>query len=597
MVAAACLYALLAPRFYVGHFGDDARDILASKALLQGSYSNLQLPGHPPLNFPLPGFALFLMPFVALFQKHLEWLKLVPISLCLGSIFLVYQLWKDDLSPTALGLLLAFFAFNPTTLALSSTVISDTPYLFMLLFTFVLLRHPPDWRRNLWLWMATGGAVLLRPEGTFLFLCVTAALAWTKKWKTLAGAIGVIGLWAGVLLWNHARTGSASGYISIFHQSLPILSQGLGSLIRHIAALLKSLVLEVLFGVMIELQTPLRLFFITALIWIVIVFLLAGCRRWLESKQTPPAVGLAVGLYVFFHLWVHSIWLAVDAHYLWPILPFAAFFIVYFVDHIPERRIKKRAAATSVALLTLLYGWQAVFAVRQTVESPPGSGLAAGSLEWVRRQLPPDAFILSPLASVITLYTRRYSTAFIGGNDPDDFHYRVLQKGFTHVLVSPFQVLYVQTSDANDPMKGWERSQRWLETETGSYEPLYANEAERIRIYRVQPAPKFQEAYAQYSRLLETLRASPRPDWDAQLVLLDAILKLDSFPAALNAYGVAALFSNHHLPLARRHLEEAVKVRPDFTTAWRNLARIYQRLGKPELERQAWVHAGENPTR
>ncbi len=56
IAAAAVTYAALSPRFYVGSFGDDARDILAAQSILHGSYSDLQQPGHPPLNLPLPGF-------------------------------------------------------------------------------------------------------------------------------------------------------------------------------------------------------------------------------------------------------------------------------------------------------------------------------------------------------------------------------------------------------------------------------------------------------------------------------------------------------------------------------------------------------------
>ena len=74
----------------MGHFQADARTILAAKALLLGSYSDLQLPGRPPLNFPLPGFPLFLVPFVALLSSCVACLKIIPMMFTLGSALNAY---------------------------------------------------------------------------------------------------------------------------------------------------------------------------------------------------------------------------------------------------------------------------------------------------------------------------------------------------------------------------------------------------------------------------------------------------------------------------------------------------------------------------
>src|SRR5262245_52873928 len=93
MGAAALLYALSAWPHFVGHFSDDARDVLAAKSLLQGGYRDLQLPGAPPLNFPLPGFPAILAPFVALVGDHVGWLRVVPIAAVLLCLACLYKLF------------------------------------------------------------------------------------------------------------------------------------------------------------------------------------------------------------------------------------------------------------------------------------------------------------------------------------------------------------------------------------------------------------------------------------------------------------------------------------------------------------------------
>ena len=98
VVAAAVVYVALSTRFYVGYFGDDARDILASRSLLHGAYADWQQPGHPPLNLPLPGFPFLLAPFVALFGSAFGFLRIVPILSTIVSLVFLHKLFEPYFS-------------------------------------------------------------------------------------------------------------------------------------------------------------------------------------------------------------------------------------------------------------------------------------------------------------------------------------------------------------------------------------------------------------------------------------------------------------------------------------------------------------------
>jgi len=586
--AAAVLYILTAPRFYVGHFQDDARDILAAKALLSGSYSNLQLPGRPPLNFPLPGFPLFLAPFVALLSSCLPCLKVIPIAFTLGSVWLARRLWEPELSGPASDVLLAICAFNPLTVALSSQVIADSAYLFVVLSACVLLRHPQGRRRDALLCLAAGWALLLRPEGSLLLLALAGALLWTKQWESLITVSSSAWLLIGLLVWNYVRTGHATGYGVLLNETLPFLSRGPATLAAQTATLLKTLVLDLLCGISIEPQTFLRFVFVWGLVAGAMATALAGWIKWVRSPRAPQVLAVGASLYAALHLGLHGAWLAVDPHYLWPLLPFIVFAVIYAVETIPGKRTRQLTGAFLLFVLFASYAWQIRHNFDPVFHPSPEDRLPTETFEWIRSHTSPDAFFLSPQAAPLTLYTGRHSLAFIGGADPDDFRYRLLAEGITHVAMSPFAFLHVQALSAHDPAAVWRHSRVWLASHPEAYEPVYRSDREAIEIYRARPAPDFQNASVHYRRIMETLSAQSNPDWLSQMDQLERVIQVYPLPAALNAYGVAALFSGRHLATARLRLKEAVRQDQNYGVAWLNLARVAVRLGDRVHARQAY---------
>jgi hypothetical protein len=111
--AAGLMYIYFLPYYPIGSTIDDAGYLLAARSLTQGQYVNLAFPTHPPLNIPMPGYPLFLAPFVL--TMHSLWVlpKLVSILVSLlGSLAFWYFL-KDQLNPPLRLLLVAMYAFHP----------------------------------------------------------------------------------------------------------------------------------------------------------------------------------------------------------------------------------------------------------------------------------------------------------------------------------------------------------------------------------------------------------------------------------------------------------------------------------------------------
>ncbi len=591
---ASLLYLATARRFYVGYFSDDARDILAAKSLLQGVYGNLQLPNNPPLNFPLPGFPILLTPFVALLAPHWAWLKVLPIFLTLACLFGVYTLYRRCLSDRAMGALLLLCAFNPTTLAFSSQVIADSSYLLACLMTFWLITQEESVSHALQLAIVASLAAIIRPEGILLVLSLACGVVYARRWLSFASVAMAGVLWLAILFGNHLRTGSVSGYLTFLNETLPFLSQGPRLLFQNGYQLLKTLVLDVLLGLSIEPHTLWQRIVTDSAIIAGTAMMAGGLSRWLNSPKTPPALGMALGIYGLLHLGVHTVWLAVDPHYLWPLLPFAAFFLIFSIDQIKNPRIKAASVLCMALAVIALYGRQMVYAIEQTVRIPVENSLPRETFEWVTLHTSQDAYVLTPHAASLTLYTNRYSTAYVGGVDPDHFRFLLLESNITYVLTSPFSFLHVRTTPTHDPQHTWTRIETYVQEDAASYEPLYHNESEQTAIYRVHPSPEFQRAYRQYRAAMMTFASAPiKSGASHTLDELEAVLRIDPIPSVLNAFGATALLTNRRLARAQRHLEEAVRMRPHYALAWENLARVYARTGDVMRSRKAYKQAYE----
>src|SRR5262249_43989130 len=151
----------------------------------------------------------------------------------------------------------------------------------------------------------------------------------------------------------------------------------------HTRSLVKTFVLELLFGLSVESPGRWVLFLAVTLIASTLTLLGMGWRQWILSPRTLPVFGLTVSLYAFFHLWIHCIWLAVDAHYLWPLLPLALFFAFYAIDHSKPTRFRIAGQTILLVSVGIVYIWQAAYAVREASAAPAENRRPDAMFEWI----------------------------------------------------------------------------------------------------------------------------------------------------------------------------------------------------------------------
>lgn len=589
-----CLFTLR--RFFVGFWSDDARDILAAQSILQGHYAFLQLPGHPPANFPLPGFPLLLAPWVALVAPHWGGLKLLSILFSGAGLGLAYTLWGKDLSVTGRLLFATILALNPNTIALSTQVLADAPYLFLLMSALFLLSRADradPWTLGLYI-ASSAWAAWTRPEGYGLLL----ALLWTwspeKRSPYRWGTAIALGLGVLPLVWNHHRTGSFIGYESLARDSLPTLIHQPFVVIQNLGFVLKSLSLEILCGVDFTPMSTLGHLLVWGGSGILLGLMTLGFTAWMRADSVSKPLRLATGLYLLFHLGLHTFWLARHPHYLWPLLPLVAFFFCRGLDEVPKRL---RVSMMSVMALALVatYGSQAVFALRDSRSGSQRHPLPANAYRWIVEHTPPDAHILAAQSAALSLYTHRYSRTVLQVTQEDEFYATLLDSGITHVALQPTAFLHVLTRAPLDPAWQWKQYQSWTSAQSMRFTGVYENKAESTRIIAVLPNLRFQKAYTLYRDARNRLGDKvPTPaQWVEHMEVLQQAMDLEPFPALANAYAVAALLSGNQRTEAVRYLKKALLERPGYSPARYNLARLYTQMGEKVLAEKAYHEAAQ----
>ncbi|HVO33333.1 MAG TPA: hypothetical protein VMU17_05400, partial [Elusimicrobiota bacterium] len=316
------LYAAFARTRPVGLCIDDSLYILAARSLLHGHYINNLLPSRPPLTDPLPGFPLLLAPFVAAVHGHWHWLTALSMACTLLTSLGLWN-WMRPLAAPLRWLAIPLFAWNPITVQVSSLVVSEPAFLMVVLGVFWMMsRLKPDAPMSnlMLLGVLAGWSALIRPQGAVLFAAIGIGLAYAGRWKALWGvlAVGVV-IWGSVLLRNHIVAHTATGYFQHWQATLPALAQHPGLLWRNAMSVGRTFIDDNILAIGRPMSGPAKAGELAIGGWL--LYCAARGVGALAAEAGAPAVA-AMAMFGFFYVLLHTLWLAVDAHYFFPLVPF-----------------------------------------------------------------------------------------------------------------------------------------------------------------------------------------------------------------------------------------------------------------------------------
>lgn len=439
--------AVMAPA--VGTFHDDGIYLVTAKALAEGKgYKIISLPSEiPQTKFP-PLFPLILATIWKInpeFPSNLLLLKAVPFAFAILWCALVYLLvWQETGSPDAGRWIALFTLASPAVIYCATTTLSET--MFASLCTGALLclhryENRAAAQRNA---MLLGASVLAAAA----FLTRTAALPLVPagmlmllirhKYKPALAFLVLFSIlvfpW---IAWQHSQQASATGPDGFYswssypggtilasfdwHQKLVIAGKNL---------LFTAAAPGVLLGV-----APGKFLFVAA----ILLNTLALCGFLYDLRH-----GLSV-MHVFLILYLGMLltWAYPPARFMIPVLPLVLLFaykgllllIPAAPDRYPAARIVRRVLIVALALcLTSSLLFTAMNAVRYgAVYLPYDQGSydwqeLQSLLVWMRREVRPDAIVLSHLDPVYYLYTGH--------------------RGFRGLAADPFLLFYADSSAA-----------------------------------------------------------------------------------------------------------------------------------------------------
>jgi hypothetical protein len=578
------LNAIVFPRLDVGHFNDDALYILAARSLLRGHYVADYVPGMPPMNDPLPGFPVLLLPFVSVVQGHWAVLKCIPFLLIVGALLLFWKLLHRLRIPRGQALAAtAFFAFNPTIVRMSNALMSEPFFLVLVLGVFNLLAEAWIDQRPLHKWLLgllLGWAAIVRPQGAVLLACVAIGLMNTRTRRDILLSLGLGSFILGsVYFTNFLNTSSIMGYIPQATSVLPVSNADPLLFLRHSTFLFLTLFIKVLiaFPWPPDGHALLMLHIILALG--VGLALFRGAAEFSRRYPAAEDLGLCIGGFVSLYLLVHMFWPAIDLRYCVPVLPFVILFIVQGAANIRQKWLRKVLGGLGV-LVGLFYGYENVRTINQAFHKTYETAVPKQTFDWIRHQAPPTARIFARYPATTYLYTDRQVPSDVQIQNIDELRYFFVTHNVSHVLITRLQPATMASISHQREAAFWDTLPLGLEGWPRAFRKVYANPDEYTLIFEVASAPLFERAYTLYR---EGMREVARGHNDNALRIFDQALQIDAdLVPALDAAGVTRLLMGRDLLQARKDVKHALVIHPASPRLWTNLAQIYDQLGQSD---------------
>jgi hypothetical protein len=566
----ALLYGVFFFRRPVGYLGDDAGNILAAQSLLQGRYVVLQLPTHPSMKAPLPGYPLFLAPFVACVRPHWSLLKGTSWALTLVSVFLLWKLTAGFKCPLQRWAAVMLYGLNPTTAYCATPVMPEPLFMTILLLTFLLFERGSLDRgagHFCLLGLLAGAAALVRPEGIVLIPAVFGGLMLEMRVK---GAMCFLlpALVLGSLGWGNTfmhLVNSPMGHDALLQRCLSAPWQ---EFLLHAEEVLRLQVVGNMLNLWFQ---PKGLLYLMLIVSFCIAVIYGGYRLWNE-KGISHGLFAAIALFNGFYLGIHLIWLGMDFRYFWIPLPFLSIALSGLLGPPQKRPLTVIATGGLVVMLSLLV-IQDMHAAAAIASGKDRVRLLRKSYAWVRAQTDPESFFLVPGSSTFYLYTGRYAVGYIPANNAEDLWYKAQDYGVSHLWQAPASFSSLTDKSVQPEIKFWSDVGQWMIFRPDLFERVYKDEEDHVDVFRIRPDARFRAAYRLF---LSALPALNRQAFAEAIPQLRSALQSYSESAEFhNALGVAYA-QQANIMSAEKQFRESLRIDPSDEDAGRNLRHLIQ---------------------
>jgi hypothetical protein len=484
------LYILCIHYYYVGYFGDDALFIVMAKSLWQGHYAAIYTPHPAALSYPMPGYPLFLMPFVKLFGPHWNALQLISLILTVISVALLWRLLTEWVSPMQRFFIVLLYAVNPLILRMSGTVMAEPLYVVCLLRLFAGLQSLPQvTRSNLWkegLWL--GAASLLRPHAVVLLPIVAFLYRKSLGWKERAWLFTPSLLGLGTFVWRNQQVATSSAQGNF----LPTLLSGISFFLRHPFQLyshLLRLLYENMVHALLGVTLPYHGWGVPAgyaAIGFSLGLVAFGFVRCLQKNSRIQTTVAATGSFCLLNFMVLFLWPAIDTRYAVPMLPFLVVFLAKgVIEAWHDFPAWKIPLFTLCGCLLLHEGYE-VFETTQDALSntrPSYRRMPTESLEWVKTHTSKETLFLGD-GALLYLYTERRAWDIMPADTVLQFHQELRDHGVDYIFLQFLPMLNVPKLAGSARL---DRAGPWLYKEPVLFPVSYENNYEGVCIFKVSP--------------------------------------------------------------------------------------------------------------
>lgn len=488
---------------------------------------------------------------------------------------LLWKLFENRLRNGYRLIYLAVFAWNPTTISVAGSVMSEPLFLTVTLLSFIAQDRLGRVTKTGWLLGAAMGlAMLIRPESVALVFAILLGLLYDKDWPDIRRTLPGLCLAAAILCSFLLSSTANSNYLAAYQRNLDALGP------HYMLTSAASLALTLFAGAMLALPMPTNAQFYM-LGWVFACtcasFCAFGLRRASEHEKRQ---GLLLSLFCFCAAFfmIHAIHSVINRRYLWVLVPFVLFFLVLGVQEWLSGRVLARRTQMLIASPTLIFCFanSLLAAIRPP---PPRTAFPSRTFEWIQSHISPDEQVLTLWPDTLRLYTNarsRFPAISSTPNDAAAFRYRMIADGVAYLLYQET----VTTNNLPQDRKAFDsflKTQPWASSWPAAFDRVFENDREGTILYRVVSDSRFQPAYLAYLLGLENLQQGNN---NLGIAAIRRSLRLDpNLPDAWNAYGAALLTQDQDLPTAEKYFARAIRLRPSYALPALNLARLYAKQG------------------